>query len=181
MGTQNSANADSIQTAAVAANLNLGYQLFLDAEKLKDTDNHLEALKLYEEAGKAGYAEGWYTLAKLNQRGCMHMREVHDVLRCFNNASKLGHAASMYEMALAYQQGWGMQQSDTEMFNWALKAAIAGYPEAQYQVGMLYAEGTGTTYNIHEAIIWLTRAAQNKRLNAAEKLYKLVRTKWRHI
>ena len=84
-------------------------------------------------------------------------------------------AASEYAIACMYEQGEGRERHTFRPLRWCWKAALHGYADAQLRLGTVY-ESTGKERHLHTAITLYRQAAQQKPVEAWQRLALLYET-----
>ena len=140
-------------THAIAA---LGY-FYLNGRGV--TQDHAEALKLFEEAAQLGSALGQHNLAMSYQHGFGVWPNYAISAMLLRKAAEQGDARSLYRLALLYQSGRGVSVDHARAEELHRKSSELGLSVAQIHLGRLFLMGHIVAKDDVSAFMWFTIAA----------------------
>ena len=87
----------------------------------------VQALALYHQSARAGFAPAQYMLGLFYSIGSEVQQDFEQSIHLFKLAAQQGFGSSMYYIGLAYERGEGVEVSNKIAKQWYLSALLAGY------------------------------------------------------
>ena len=124
------------------------------------------ALKLYEDAAKAGFPPAMFALARAYDRGRGVAKDLTLAARWYERAAEKGHTGAMSALGTMREFGDGTTANLADALRLYRLAADAGDAAAMTSLGYLYAEGKGVVRNAKEARRLYQQAADKGNVRA---------------
>jgi TPR repeat protein len=118
------------------------------------TENHAEALRLFQKAAAKGRAEAQFQIGEMYDFGESVAKDPAEAMRWFRRAAESGNANAQFEIGVRHAQGRDLKEDYVEALKWLRKAADQCHPEALAWMANMYKEGWGVAKDPLEAYFW---------------------------
>ncbi|MEO6524617.1 MAG: tetratricopeptide repeat protein [Mucilaginibacter sp.] len=132
--------------------------------------NEKEAIKWFENAGKAGYGNAWYNLGLMYKAGIGTDQNYGKAYQAFKNGADLNSGAGYYGQGFMLYKGLGCSQDYNKAIQLFIKGSQLDELGSMYMLGLCYRNGYGVSVNIDSAKYWLTKASAKGYRYATDEL-----------
>jgi len=153
----NAASGPQLETQFGTVGSGQGGAVSLQASRLLDAGNYVEAQRLYRQ--DAGDPVAMRRTGAFFELGRGVPQDYAEAMRWYRRAEAAGDATALVNIGRLYDRGHGVPQSYGEALNWYRKAAAAGQPSGMLNIGMMYSSGEGVPRDNNEAYRWFQLAA----------------------
>jgi len=129
-------------------------------------DTYLEtdpkkALKLYEQAAKAGDADAAYAAGIMYAQNFEIRPNEEKSAFWLAKAAQAGHAAAQADYGLLVYQGAGVPRDELQAADWFRQSAEGGDTEGMFLYAFTLAKGEGVSQDFGEAYYWLLKSGDS--------------------
>lgn len=117
------------------------------------------AVRLYQEAASAGYADALAELGEMYLTGTGVAQDKAQAVHCFKRAAEAGSAKGAFDLAVLYELGDWFKKDYRNAFYWYRVASDLDYPYAALRLGDFYSQGLGVKVDYVIANYWYEMAA----------------------
>jgi TPR repeat protein len=134
-------------------------------------DQRADALRLFEQAARAGDTEAAFQLGEMLRIGVLgEARQPATAAPWYRLAAGQKHARAALALGLLYKNGDGVTRDAVQAARWLNVASEAGNPHAMFLLSYLYREGAGVPQDNAKARHLLEEAAENEYPPAIQEL-----------
>lgn len=117
--------------------------VFEAGHKAYQAKNYPEAVKLFDEARKAGNASASVALGQLYSQGLGVTKDDRMATELFREAAVRGHARAQAQLGLNYELGEGVAENWADAISWYQKSALQHDALGLFSMGRAYQFGIG--------------------------------------
>lgn len=137
----------------------------------KRPDQRADALRLFEQAARAGDTEAAFQLGEMLRIGVIGVAPAPAAAApWYRIAAGRKHAKAALVLGLLYKNGDGVARDDAQAARWLDAAGEAGNPHAMFLLSYIYREGRGVAQDSAKARHLLEEAAEHEYPPAIQEL-----------
>lgn len=134
-------------------------------------EQRADALRLFEQAARAGDTEAAFELAGMLRAGAPGMPPAPAAAApWYTQAAQHQHAKAALMLGLLYKNGEGVARDAAQAARWLTESAQLGNAHAMFLLSNLYNEGAGVPRDRAQARHWLEQSAEHEYPPALQEL-----------